>query len=178
MPQAYTVVTEITSESIYLFIISLTKGRVEHGDVAYPECSAQLLRENRVQRSVRQKVEKMYTPAFTPWAGCGQSPTFSSRGRNSVRLPPECSSCCSASAKGGGSSSCSWAALGRLLVHRAIAQVSTVAWVSCLWPCVTSLSQKKHPSLELMSFFKSIQIMSIKSARLFFNEKTYLKSLC
>lgn len=45
MLQAYTVVTEITPESIYLFIISLTKGRVEHGDLAYPECSAQLLWE-------------------------------------------------------------------------------------------------------------------------------------
>lgn len=148
---------------------------MEHGDLAYPECSAQLLRGNRVQRSVRQKVEKMYTPAFTPWAGCGQSPTFSSRGRSLVRLPPECSSCCSASAKGGGSSSCSWAALGCLLVHRAITEVSTVARVSCLWPCVTSLLQKKHPSLELMSFFKSIQIMSIKSARLFFRGKNVFK---
>lgn len=132
MPQAYTVVTEITPESIYLFIISLTKGRVEHGDLAYPECSAQLLRGNRVQRSVRQKVEKTYTPAFTPWAGCGQSPTFSSRGRSLVRLPPECSSCCSASAKGGGSSSCSWAVFGCLLVHRAITEISSVARVSCL----------------------------------------------
>lgn len=178
MLQAYTVVTEITPESIYLFIISLTKGRVEHGDLAYPECSAQLLWENRVQRSVKRKAEKMYTPAFTPQAGCGQSPMFCSRGRSSVRLPPECSSCCSASAKGGGSSSCSWAVLGRLLLRRAIAEVGAVARVSCLWFCATSLSQKKHPSLELMSFFKSIQAVSIKSARLFFHEKIHLKSVC